>query len=178
MNNTRTTNVECCDCGKKFYRRPNEIFKRKTIGNIRCVDCYRLVQITSQIKSICIVCKKEFIYKTYETKNKDGIRKTCSRSCSNINRAGTKYRQKCANKSEYNIRLLMNAFDFKSCMFQGCEYNKTYDVHRLIPGKSGGEYILGNMFAICPNHHAEIHRNIINVEKINDYTLKATYRSK
>jgi len=28
------------------------------------------------------------------------------------------------------------------------------------------------MFALCPNHHAEIHRNIIKVEKIDNYTLR------
>lgn len=53
-------------------------------------------------------------------------------------------------------------------MIDGCNYNKCYDLHRI---KEGGEYIVGNAFAICPNHHAEIHRNIIQVEKVNDYTL-------
>ena len=64
-------------------------------------------------------------------------------------------------------------FDFKCCMVQGCNYNKTYDIHRLIEGKIGGKYEIGNMFAICPNHHAETHRGIIKLQKINDYTLKA-----
>ena len=57
-------------------------------------------------------------------------------------------------------------------MIEGCEYNKTYDIHRLIKGKDGGKYEVGNMFAICPNHHAEIHRGLIEVEKIDDKTLK------
>ena len=39
-------------------------------------------------------------------------------------------------------------------------------------GKDGGQYEIGNMFAICPNHHGEITRKIITVIKINDYTLR------
>ena len=57
-------------------------------------------------------------------------------------------------------------------MIEGCKYDKTFDWHRIIPGKEGGKYEIGNMFAICPNHHAEITRKIIQVEKVNDYTLR------
>ena len=60
-------------------------------------------------------------------------------------------------------------------MVEGCGYDKTYDIHRLIPGKQGGKYETGNMFAICPNHHAETHRKLIILEKINDYSLKVVY---
>lgn len=55
----------------------------------------------------------------------------------------------------------------------GCHYNSTYDVHRLSPGRDGGKYEVGNMFAICPNHHAEYHRGVIRLEKVNNYTLHA-----
>jgi len=57
-------------------------------------------------------------------------------------------------------------------MVEGCTYNKTYDIHRVIEGKHGGEYKIGNMFAICPMHHAEITRKIIEVNKVNDCTLR------
>ena len=60
-------------------------------------------------------------------------------------------------------------------MVKGCTYSRTYDVHRLIPGCKGGKYEIGNMFAICPNHHAEIHRQIAKAEKINDHQLKLSY---
>ena len=61
-------------------------------------------------------------------------------------------------------------------MVDGCNYSKTYDIHRLIEGKNGGKYVIGNMFAICPNHHAEAHRHILQFTKINDYQLKAVYK--
>ena len=27
--------------------------------------------------------------------------------------------------------------------------------HRIIPGREGGRYVLGNVIALCPTHHAE-----------------------
>ena len=46
------------------------------------------------------------------------------------------------------------------------------NVHRFIEGKNGGKYEIGNMFAICPNHHGEYHARLINFEKISDCELK------
>ena len=57
-------------------------------------------------------------------------------------------------------------------MVEGCSYSTTFDIHRVITGKDGGEYVVGNMFAICPNHHAEVTRGIITLIKVNDYTLE------
>jgi hypothetical protein len=57
-------------------------------------------------------------------------------------------------------------------MVEGCTYHRTYDIHRFIEGRFGGDYIIGNMFAICPNHHKEIHRHLILVEKVNDQLLR------
>jgi hypothetical protein len=57
-------------------------------------------------------------------------------------------------------------------MVDGCDYDRTFDIHRFVSGRSGGHYGIGNMFAICPNHHAEVTRKIIKLEKINDYTLR------
>jgi hypothetical protein len=57
-------------------------------------------------------------------------------------------------------------------MVEDCDYCRTYDVHRFVPGKDGGEYVVGNMFAICPNHHAEVTRNLIHLEKLGDDLLR------
>jgi|TARA_B110000503_G_C6855195_1_gene292513 predicted restriction endonuclease len=57
-------------------------------------------------------------------------------------------------------------------MVSGCTYNRVYNVHRFIEGKNGGKYEIGNMFAICPNHHGEYHARLINFEKISDCELK------
>ncbi len=57
-------------------------------------------------------------------------------------------------------------------MIVGCSYKKTFDIHRLISGKSGGKYEIGNMYAICPDHHAEVSRGSIALEKIADDQLR------
>lgn len=58
-------------------------------------------------------------------------------------------------------------------MVEECQYSRTLDVHRLVHGKDGGKYEIGNMFTICPNHHAECHRGLITFEKISDSLLRA-----
>jgi len=74
--------------------------------------------------------------------------------------------------SRKRLETLKKEFQFDTCMIEGCSYNRTYDIHRVIEGKNGGEYKIGNMFAICPCHHAEITRKIIEVEKVDDKTLR------
>ncbi|MES2211644.1 MAG: HNH endonuclease signature motif containing protein [Pseudomonadota bacterium] len=66
-------------------------------------------------------------------------------------------------------------FNFTHCMVEGCDYDKCFEIHRFIPGKNGGQYIIGNMFAICPNHHSEEHRKICVFTKISDSKLGITY---
>ena len=56
-------------------------------------------------------------------------------------------------------------------MVIGCIYSKTHDIHRLIPGKDGGGYNIGNAFMLCPNHHVEAHRNIVELRKINNFEV-------
>jgi hypothetical protein len=97
----------------------------------------------------------------------------CSRKCSNISRKGEKRTGKVLNKSAQRLRTLKAAFDFTICMVSGCFYSKCFDVHRHIKGCEGGEYVIGNMFAICPNHHAEVTRKLIKFEKVNDQLLRA-----
>jgi hypothetical protein len=57
-------------------------------------------------------------------------------------------------------------------MIVGCDYSTTFDIHRMIEGRDGGKYEVGNMFAICPNHHAEVTRRIIRLEKVSNSELK------
>lgn len=61
------------------------------------------------------------------------------------------------------------------CMVEGCGYNLTCDIYRLVPGKEGGEYDKDNIFEICLDHHAEFHRGICTFEKINDNCLLVIY---
>lgn len=158
----RKPNIKCSVCETPIYRRPNEI---KKFSIFTCSpECRKL--LTDQKIKICPTCKVDF-------KPSSKKSKFCSRSCSNKSRKGSAYlKQGFSNKSQRRLAILKEAFAFESCMVVGCTYNKVYEIHRFLPGRKGGEYIIGNMFAICPNHHAEIERKIVSVSKINNHTLE------
>jgi len=155
----RKPNFNCKICSKHIYKRPSEIQK----GRVFCSSkCFGVSLITLKY---CVVCGTALLKSS----------KFCSRTCSNLGRKGIAYNQsivKAPNSSQRNLKLLMKTFNFTSCMVEGCQYNKVYEIHRLIEGKYGGKYEIGNMFAICPNHHAEIHKGIISVSKVNNFTLR------
>lgn len=164
----RKPNTKCCKCGRPVYRRPHELAVAK---HIFCsVDCRR--QHQKQI-IVCPICQQQFTQKNHR-------QVCCSTACSNRNRTGVKYKRDGIRRysaSAERLKQLYDIFHFTSCMIEGCDYNKTYDIHRLIDGKRGGEYIIGNMFAICPNHHAEIHRGVIEIEKLSDCILRAIIKN-
>ena len=161
---SRNPNIACSICQTIIYRRPRDIDKSKS-GNVFCSKaCYGLGTRTLKDRE-CDHCNK--VYRPVHASSK-----YCSKSCSTKqSRKGERGIGK--NRSQSRLIKLKELFNFDSCMVEGCTYNITYDIHRVVEGKDGGEYVVGNMFAICPNHHAEVTRRIITLVKVNDYTLKA-----
>ena len=162
-------NCACDICSVKIYRRPSQLIK----NNGRCYCSSKCFNSLRKLpESICIECGLKY------TKIKS-IQKCCSKSCAaRYNRrmnfwSTHKKPNSIKNASNHRLIELYRTFEFKTCMVEGCLYDKCFDVHRFIPGNQGGQYEIGNMFAICPNHHAEFHRNIIFFKKINDQLLKA-----
>lgn len=161
----RTPNTICEVCFTEFYKRPTQ--KEKSKINTCCIECRNIYRGISNKTRICVCCGKNF-----EAKSK--TQKTCSKVCAGkFSRKpwNTAKNGSFRNKSEQNLIKLKTEFSFNSCMIEGCNYNKLFVIHRFIHGKDGGEYVIGNMFAICPNHHAEIHNKLIKVDKVNDHTL-------
>lgn len=153
----RIPNTKCSVCDKPLYRRPSDL-KYQSI-------CSSLCRRERSLK-ICFQCGEKFIPDKKTSRY-------CSRGCSNSSRKGSSYSKKnYTNKSQEKLAQLKNKFNFTTCMVKGCKYSTTFDIHRLKPGREGGEYIIGNMFAICPNHHAEIERGYVYVRKIDDSTLE------
>ena len=161
----RKPNCSCLRCEKLIYRRPYQLES----GNVYCSkQCYREGNV--RISKLCQECDGVF-----QPKNTGQI--YCSKKC-----ATTKIRRESFwstskayekhNKTKRRLVQLEQNFGFTSCMVEGCEYSTTYDIHRYIPGNQGGEYEIGNMFAICPNHHAEVTRNIVEFEKVSDCILR------
>lgn len=162
----RTPNTICKTCDEPCYKRPNDLKKYK---NHYCTkECY--FKDKRMPTKICEYCGQSF-------QPSHRRLKFCSRLCAQTgrNRVRRKHKYSGKNKGERFLNELLATFNFTSCMVQKCAYNKTYDLHRLIPGKVGGKYKIGNAFAICPNHHAEIHRKICKFIKKSDCELIAIY---
>ena len=155
----RKPNTKCSVCGKEIYRRPKEIENGNTYCSRTCCG------FAARKYKKCKSCNNEF--------NPDKTTASfCSRACSNKGRTGIKYGKSYSNASQGRLQVLRKKFNFMSCMIEGCDYSKTFDIHRHVSGKDGGKYEIGNMFAICPLHHAEITRKIIAVTKVNDCVLR------
>lgn len=158
----RKPNCSCDKCGKSIYRRPYEMEIAKQ--PYRCSICKGWGQPLDE--KICLGCNNLF------KPRRKNASYCCQRCAASAKRGTRRINYPCQNKSLRNLKILKDTFGFKSCMIEGCKYDKCFEVHRFIPGKDSGKYELGNMFAICPNHHAEITRKIIVVEKISDCLLK------
>ena len=85
-------------------------------------------------------------------------KKTCSRSCANINRAGIRYkinrpRDKVKDSRSLKIRLL----EQRGKICERCSYNKyeILQVHHIDRDKKNNN--LDNLELVCPNCHYEEH---------------------
>jgi hypothetical protein len=157
-------NVICSTCGKPFHKKASAL--NLSDNHFCSKSCYYTFKTKPGVACIC--CGK--LFQSCRSSNR-----CCSKSCATkMSRKAWSTKSNGIPKGKYRSKLsiLQEKFVICSCMIQGCEYNKTFDVHRLINGKDGGLYEIGNMFAICPNHHAEIHRGLTVVEKVSDTELK------
>lgn len=163
----RRPNTSCSVCKAPVYRRPNEL---KRLSNVYCSrKCQGAPHKSNTKDVICPTCDSAFTVPSYK------IRKYCSRVCSNTGRRGITYNKDgISNKNASRLLRLLESADTTECMVVGCTYSKCLDVHRLVAGRIGGEYVEGNMFALCPNHHAEIHRGVSKMLITGDYELTAS----
>ena len=142
----RNPNTKCIVCSKVIYRKPSQIKRNK--GQVFCsMVCYGLFQ---RREKPCVVCGKMIMSKF----NK----KTCSRSCANIHRAGIVYkigspRSKVKSQQAIKIRLL----EKRGRKCGRCNYKKyeILQVHHKDRNKNNNE--LDNLELICPNCHYEEH---------------------
>ena len=142
----RNPNTKCFVCAKSIYKRPSHL--KKNNGRAFCsMDCFG---ISCRKEIPCIVCGKPILA---------GLnKKTCNRSCANINRAGIKYhigspRDKVKSQHALKVRLLRDRGE--TC--GRCGYNKVeiLQVHHKDRDRSHNE--LNNLELICPNCHYEEH---------------------
>jgi hypothetical protein len=160
----RKSNTKCEVCGKVFYKRPSQ--QQITNHDYCSRECYK-IGITTDKHKICEVCGESFEY-----------HKPSQRFCS-IKCVASRPREiKWNGAGKHRARTIQSRLKDEgwdgNCMIEGCGYNLTLDVHRVVPGYSGGTYTTNNTAVICSNHHQEIHRlgKIIEKKSKFIYTLK------
>jgi len=142
----RNPNIECNICKTPIYRRPCQI--ENSNGKVFCsMSCYGL---SSRKEIPCAVCGKLILA---------GLnKKTCNRSCANIQRAGIKYKVNSPRdkvKSQQALKIRLIKIRGKKC--ERCNYNKyqILQVHHKDRNKENNR--LENLLLICPNCHYEEH---------------------
>jgi predicted nucleic acid-binding Zn ribbon protein len=140
----RNPNTVCGLCKIPIYRRPTQINN----GQVFCsIVCYGI----SQREEVpCVVCGKPILAGLHK--------KTCSRSCSNINRAGIQYkigrpRDKVKSQQALKLKLLRE----KGIMCERCGYNKYEILQVHHKDRNRDNNAIENLELICPNCHYEEH---------------------
>ena len=142
----RNPNVSCVVCSALVYRKPCQIKRNK--GRVFCsMACYG---IHTRKEKPCTICGKMILA---------GLnKKTCSRSCANVQRAGIKYKigspkDKVKSLQALKLRLL----EARGTKCERCEYSKyeILQVHHKDRNKDNN--MLENLALICPNCHYEEH---------------------
>lgn len=54
----------------------------------------------------------------------------------------------------------------KRCKFCGADDYCVLDVHRIVPGEEGGEYVDLNVVTCCSNCHRKVHEGAIRVDRM------------
>jgi len=142
----RKPNTVCFVCNKQIYKRPSQIKQNKK--HVFCsMNCFG---ISCRKEIPCLVCGKMIL---------SGLnKKTCSRSCSNINRTGVKYhlgspRDKVKSQKALKLKLLKARGGF--CERCGYSKIKILQVHHKNRDRKNND--LENLELVCPNCHYEEH---------------------
>lgn len=140
----RKPNCQCFICKKEIYRRPSQILSNKVYCSFKCSGIDQ-----RKIKK-CPICSKEYV----------GAKITCSRSCSNKKRKGTKYDGKNSQNKHLKGRKLkekLASINNGICDKCGNDNYNILQVHHKIERCNGGTDELDNIILLCPNCHMTEH---------------------
>lgn len=145
-NYKRHPNTKCVVCEKDIYKRPSQL--KLNGGRAFCGQkCYGLF---CRKEKPCNVCGKMIL----ASANK----KTCSRNCANINRAGIRYkinRPRDKVKAQQALKVIL--FRERGIVCERCGFSKReiLQVHHRDRNRNNNE--IANLELICPNCHYEEH---------------------
>jgi hypothetical protein len=142
----RNPNTFCVICKNPVYKRPSVIDLNRE--RVFCsMACYG---VSCRKEKPCIVCGKLILA---------GLnKKTCSRSCANINRSGIKYkigRPKDKVKSQYALKMRLFLERGKVCERCGYDKQEILQVHHKNRDRKDNQ--MSNLELVCPNCHYEEH---------------------
>lgn len=155
----RKPNNRCCVCAKPIYRRPSQ-----TQGDGSRVFCSQACYgISNRKETPCVICGTSILAGQHK--------KTCSRSCSNKQRAGVKYGRpngldKVNSYKVLKVRLL--GLRGKACERCGYPKYEILQVHHRDGDRQNNA--LSNLELVCPNCHCEEH--YLAKSWLGDYTNK------
>ena len=142
----RKPNTFCLICHTPIYRRPGNL--EQSTGKAYCSAlCYGK---SNRKEKPCLVCGAPIL----ASANK----KTCSRACANINRAGIRYTGRRLKDNVVSIlRLKVRLFSSrgKKCERCGFAIFQVLQVHHQ--DRNPENNILSNLEILCPNCHAKEH---------------------
>lgn len=143
-NYIRNPNTECLVCGKHIYRRPSQIKN----GSIFCSSVCYGKNCRKEIP--CSVCGKPLL---------SGLnKKTCTRKCANIQRAGINYKiGRPKDKASCFRALKKQILEKRGKFCERCKYD-TYEILQVHhKNKNRNDNSDKNLEILCPNCHYEEH---------------------
>jgi len=143
----RHPNTQCLICGQPIYRRKIDL--ERSHGKAYCSSaCYGN---SCRKEKPCLVCGKPILANKHK--------KTCCRSCANINRSKNKYKLfgPHKDKAKWYRALKTRLLKIRGIKCERCGYNKfeILQVHHKDKDRKNNN--LDNLELICPNCHFEEH---------------------
>lgn len=114
----------------------------------------------------CKGCSEDFLPDKY-------YRKYCSLKCSTAGR-GRRKRNQISHRTI--TKIMHRAFPDWKCPL--CSWNKTWDLHHIIPRRHGGSDDLHNLVMLCPNHHSIADLGQIDNQKLTQHAVGKFYSVK
>lgn len=140
----RHPNCKCLVCDKAIYRRPLQLKSGAVFCSQQCRGQHQ------RTTKACPICQKEFF----------GLKKYCSRPCSNKSRAGAKYKVgKPYDRAFLGKNLKKKLATKRGGICEKCGENNyaILQIHHKIERHQGGGNEPENLKLLCPNCHYTNH---------------------